>query len=112
MATILVHRRFLLVAVYTHTQSLGKKYDENLAPCRALSAKWPPRCILMCQALSEDTCVKTGTCAICAWGARKNRGGRQDLNFFSQDLPLLAGKAKERQGRAQHWAKKIERGQS
>ena len=69
-ATILLYRQFRIVLVYAHTQSLAKKYGENLVPCRALSAKWPPRRILGCQALSEDMCVKTGTCAI-AHGARK-----------------------------------------
>jgi hypothetical protein len=69
-ATILLHRQFRIVLVYAQTQSLGKKYGEKFVPCRALSAKWPPRWILVCQAVSEDTCVKTGTCAI-AHGARQ-----------------------------------------
>ena len=69
-ATILVHRQFRIVLVYAHTQSLGKEYGKNLAPCRALSSKWPPRRVLVRKALSGHTCAETGSCAI-AHGARK-----------------------------------------
>jgi hypothetical protein len=110
-ATILLHGQFRIVLVYAHTQSLGKKYGENFVPCRDLSAKWPPRWILVCQAVSEDTCQNWHLCN-CTWGAQIFCAGGQDLNFSLHDLPLLAGKAKERQGRAPYQARKMEMSQS
>ena len=84
----------------THTPSLGKNYGENMVPCRTLSAIWPPRWILVCQALLEDTCVKTGTCAI-AHGARKFFAQEDKIGIFRYTI-CHSSQARPRNGRDVH----------
>jgi hypothetical protein len=111
-ATILFHRRFLLVAVHTHIQStrqkIRRKYGALPHLVRHMATEVDP---------GVSSCVRRHVCqnwhlCNCTWGAQNFCAGEQDLNFSLHDLPLLAGKAKERQGRAPYQARKMEMSQS